>query len=493
MEETSAELLDRYRQGDSKAADALFARYVERLTELVRWQIAPRLRKRIDPEDAVHSAYRSFFIRARSGDFVLQRSGELWKLLVAMTLNKLRRQIVHHQSQKRSVRRDRSIEEPALPDLSVCPSPLEALAAADELESLMRKLSPLERTVLELRLQEHRWDEIAQATGRSERTVRRVLEGIRVVWRQSPELNGAWPTSKRDPSREQPETVASAAATSVASRDASASLDYRDFKLNEYIGSGGAAKVYRAWQNSASRQVAVKMLRKSRWNVASALERFLEEARVVAALQHPGIVKLHGAGYTPGGGLFISMEFIEGCNLEEAMQRQRPTTKQAVAWIAEVAAALDVAHQHGVIHCDLKPSNLFREEATGRIVLGDFGVATSLAAPSGSKQWAGTLGFMAPEQLDSAFGDVGPATDIFGLGLVLHYLITGRKIFEGKRILEALARASQDDSDWLRIGSEGEISLEIREILVKSLELEPSRRIASAGELSQLLFSVSRP
>jgi RNA polymerase sigma factor (sigma-70 family) len=178
--DTSAELVEQFRQCNARAADELFARYVERLTEMVRWQMAPALRRRLDPEDVIQSAYRSFFVRARGGEFVIERSGDLWKLLVTITLNKLRRQIVHYRAQKRSIQRDRPLDDPTLVEdlneIAAGPSPLEALAAADELESFMTKLSPLERRVLELRLQERRWDEIAAATGRSERTVRRALE-----------------------------------------------------------------------------------------------------------------------------------------------------------------------------------------------------------------------------------------------------------------------------------------------------------------------------
>ncbi len=167
--------------------------------EMVRWQMAPALRRRLDPEDSVHSAYRSFFVRARGGGFVLERSGDLWKLLVTITLNKLRRQIVHHRWQKRAIQRDRSLDDLVsleMDDIAAGPSPLEALAAADELESFMTKLSPLERRVLELRLQERRWDEIAAATGRSERTVRRALEQIRRLWQ------GELPFSARSRSRQ---------------------------------------------------------------------------------------------------------------------------------------------------------------------------------------------------------------------------------------------------------------------------------------------------
>jgi RNA polymerase sigma factor (sigma-70 family) len=279
VDESSAELLERYRQGDSHAADALFARYVERLTEMVRWLITPAMQKRLDPEDPVNSAYRSFFVRARHGHFVLEHSGDLWKLLVTITLNKLRRQIAHHRAQKRAVNKDRPLTEASSRGIEVGagPSPLEALAAADELETLMVKLSPLQRQVLELRLQEHHWDEIALATGRSERTVRRALEEVRLVWQKEVEAGLA-----RHPARPS-ELVRCRAALlpSPNSRegqskglDPRSSLDYRDFVLNELVGSGGMGKVYRAQWRSRARTVAVKMLRKSYWTVTGAVERW---------------------------------------------------------------------------------------------------------------------------------------------------------------------------------------------------------------------------
>lgn len=165
---------------------------------MVRWHITPTLQRRLDPEDAVLSAYRSFFVRARQGKFTLERSGDLWKLLVTITLNKLRRQIAHHRAQKRCINKDEPLTEANLRtiDVNAGPSPLEALAAVDELESFMAKLSALQRRVLELRLQECRWDEIAAATGsKSERTVRRILEEIRLIGQR-----GLTALSRKEPS-----------------------------------------------------------------------------------------------------------------------------------------------------------------------------------------------------------------------------------------------------------------------------------------------------
>ncbi len=295
---------------------------------------------------------------------------------------------------------------------------------------------------------------------------------------------------RQELSREWQEPAAAPTPTATPARcDPRAPLDYRDFTLKEMIGSGGMGKVYRAWQKSLQRNVAVKMLRKARWTIAGAVERFLEEARVIGRLQHPGIVGMRGVGQTPGGGLFIVMDFIEGCNLAEATTEARPSPRQAACWIAEAATALDYAHKQGVVHCDLKPSNLLREDS-GRILLSDFGLATSMTAPAGSHQWAGTNGFMAPEQLDSRFGKIEPATDVFALGLVLHHLLTARTIFEGRRVLEALANSKPNNPDWLEIESEQAIPIPLRNVLINCLALESSARIQRAGTLAEVLSDV---
>ena len=131
METTSAELLRQFRQREPGAAEELFQRYVCRLNELVNRQLHRSLRRRMDPEDAVHSAYRSFFLRAKRGDFEIERSGDLWKLLLTITLNKLRRLIARHRSAKRSVSREHG--SAGLAEVfATGPSPLEALAAAEE-------------------------------------------------------------------------------------------------------------------------------------------------------------------------------------------------------------------------------------------------------------------------------------------------------------------------------------------------------------------------
>ena len=181
MDDEVIELVSRWRRGDQAAAKGLFDRYVARLMELVRSRLSAKLAQRIDPEDVVQSAYRSFFCGARQGNFELRQGGDLWRLLVATTLHKLHDQVKRHQAARRSVR----AEEPrgAANDANGTaesrePSPLEAAAVVDTLEAVMRNLEPAERRMLELRLQGYNLDEIGVEARCSRQTVRRVLERV---------------------------------------------------------------------------------------------------------------------------------------------------------------------------------------------------------------------------------------------------------------------------------------------------------------------------
>jgi RNA polymerase sigma factor (sigma-70 family) len=181
---TSFVLLERYRQGDDTAAEELFSRYFRRLTLLARSRLSPRLASRTDPEDVVLSVYRSFFIGARAGRFTWSRGGDLWRLLASITKHKLLRQARYHGADRRSVDRESALDgaegrEEFLQGRE--PTPDDAVALADELECVFMKLDTLGKRVLELRLQGAQLSEIADDTGRSERTVRRTLDRIREI------------------------------------------------------------------------------------------------------------------------------------------------------------------------------------------------------------------------------------------------------------------------------------------------------------------------
>src|SRR5262249_53668871 len=143
-----------------------------------RSRLSSQLASRIDPEDVVQSAYRSFFCGAREGRYDFQRGGDLWHLLVAITLHKLRDQVKHHTSDKRNVQAENRTEGPA-DALASERGPVEAMALVEELEGLMRTLSPPQRRMVELRLQGQSVPQIATATQFTQRTVRRILERVR--------------------------------------------------------------------------------------------------------------------------------------------------------------------------------------------------------------------------------------------------------------------------------------------------------------------------
>lgn len=181
----SAELLARWRAGDAHAAEELFDDYGARLVALARSRLSAKLARRLDPEDLVQSAFRSFFHGLEQGRYAVAQTGDLWRLLVAITLHKLYRKARHHAAGKRAVGREEVLgPRPdawpfAMRRLARGPSPEAAAALAEELEHLLAGLGRAQREVAELRLRGHTQDEIATVVGRSQRTVRRWLEEIK--------------------------------------------------------------------------------------------------------------------------------------------------------------------------------------------------------------------------------------------------------------------------------------------------------------------------
>jgi RNA polymerase sigma-70 factor (ECF subfamily) len=175
----SLDLVERWRGGDEQAADELFRRYMDQLVGLARSRMTSRLSRRIDPEDVVQSAFRSFFVASRAGRFELRQGGDIWRLLVAITLNKLHDQVKRNSSGKRDSKRETALD--SLTDLLLThgPTPLDAMTLAEEVETLMRGLGKLDRQVIELRLQGDTRAAIAEKTGRSVRTVTRILDRVK--------------------------------------------------------------------------------------------------------------------------------------------------------------------------------------------------------------------------------------------------------------------------------------------------------------------------
>jgi RNA polymerase sigma factor (sigma-70 family) len=442
------ELFARYRQGDQQAATTLFERYLLRLTALVRARLASRLAARVDPEDVIQSAYRSFFIGAHDGRFSIEQSGDLWRLLVTITLRKLYRQAGRHTADVRDVGREQSVSaaEWAQPVIARDPTPDEVVAFAEELESLLSSLPAVSRRIVELRMQGESLEEIAGLVNRSERTVRRALKQIQddYVKRYGPVVGQA---DKQSPRRQtigrRARRVRAAPSTPIERptvSSADAPLRYADFVLKELIGAGGMGKVYRAVQRGTDQPVALKFLRKQFLSRPHAVAAFIQEARTIASLKHPGIVAVHGLGRTPWGGLFIVMDLTTGGDLSQKKACGPVPVAQAADWIRQAAEALAHAHERGILHCDLKPANLLLA-GDGSVCVTDFGLAQRL---TGSGRlitgMAGTAAYMAPEQIADCWGPLSFATDVYGLGTVLYHLLAGRPPFTGERAADVLAQ-----------------------------------------------------
>jgi serine/threonine protein kinase len=216
-------------------------------------------------------------------------------------------------------------------------------------------------------------------------------------------------------------------------------LSHRDFLLRRLIGAGRIGKVYQAWQHGASREVAVKFLRKSFLQEPRIVQSFIGEARTVAGLHHPSVVPTQGLGRTGGGSYFIVMDLVDGPNLEQLAGSRAISVAEAIGWMIEACSALEHAHRMGVIHCDLKPANLLLDP-TGGIRLTDFGLARSLSGHTpGTAEIEGTAPFMAPEQVSRCWGRIDQRTDVYGIGAILFTLLTGRPPHVGRRLPDILA------------------------------------------------------
>lgn len=187
----STELVSRWRDGDQQAANLLFQRYVERLSGIVTSQLSSRFTSRMDADDVLQSGCRSFFRRVQEGQFRFDEDDDVWKLLVTITLNKLRNQIRRHSAAKRNAGQESRPANNDLPDdfyvqkLSGTPEPVEAFAFSESIEVIAEKLSPQHALMLVQRLEGHSQQEIADSFGTSDRSIRRMLDDIKeLVQRQ---------------------------------------------------------------------------------------------------------------------------------------------------------------------------------------------------------------------------------------------------------------------------------------------------------------------
>ncbi|HVY44586.1 MAG TPA: protein kinase, partial [Minicystis sp.] len=264
------------------------------------------------------------------------------------------------------------------------------------------------------------------------------------------------------------------------------------FEVIDLAGAGGSATVYRAVDRESVKLVALKLLRGQLDD--EALERFALEARVLAQLSHPGIVRYVSHG-TIGGHVFLAMEWLEGLTLAQHLAQRRPlTVDESLALVARVAEALGVAHTQGIVHRDIKPGNIFLVDGDPRRPkLLDFGVARlrfRITELTQAGVVLGTPGFMAPEQA-RAERVLDPRADVFSLGCVLYRCLTGRNPFAGEDVVAVLAKVLLADARPVR-ELVPEVPAAVADLVAQMLAKRPVDRPADANAVAVALDTLGR-
>src|SRR6058998_2076107 len=258
-----------------------------------------------------------------------------------------------------------------------------------------------------------------------------------------------------------------------------------DYELLEELGRGGQGVVFRARQKSLNRTVALKVISLGQWASKAHLKRFRREAEAAASLEHPGIVPIHEVGERDGC-CYFSMKFVEGGQLDEVVKREPIPIRRAVELIAKVARTVHYAHDHGILHRDIKPGNILLD-AKGEPHLTDFGLARLLETKSTvthTMDVLGTPSYMAPEQAVGNNARVSSATDIYGLGAVLYQLLTGHPPFAGGTTYETVRLVLDTEPRQPRLWNP-KIDRDLATICLKCLEKDPKRRYSSALALAE--------
>ncbi|MGC2220856.1 MAG: serine/threonine-protein kinase, partial [Pseudolabrys sp.] len=258
-----------------------------------------------------------------------------------------------------------------------------------------------------------------------------------------------------------------------------------DYELLEEIGRGGQGVVYRARQKSLNRTVAIKIIGISHGRTKAHLKRFRLEAEAAARLNHPFVVPIHEIGQRKGR-CYFSMGLVEGGRLDQIAKREPMSPRQATEVIAKLARTVHYAHQHGIIHRDIKPGNILLD-TKGEPHLTDFGVARLLETENDATRTievSGTPSYMAPEQAQANNGHLSSATDVYGLGAVLYQLLAGQPPFIGGTPFETVRLLLETEPRQPRLLNP-KVDRDLSTICLKCLEKDPKRRYSSALALAE--------
>jgi serine/threonine-protein kinase len=270
------------------------------------------------------------------------------------------------------------------------------------------------------------------------------------------------------------------------------------YRLGERLGAGGMGEVYLAEHQFLKRPCALKLLRHELDSSPKSLARFEREVRLTATLSHPNTVEIYDYGRTEDGTYYYVMEYLPGLSLDELVKRYGPLPPGRVVYLLrQVCSALHEAHGAGLVHRDIKPSNIFasRRGAQDDVAkLLDFGLVRATAKSSDANlsddgQILGTPLFMSPEQ---ALGgrELDGRSDIYSLGAVAYFLLTGQPPFDKKGTIEALVAVARDPVVFPSVLRDG-IPSDLEAVLMKCLDREPSNRYPDAESLEEELSELA--
>jgi hypothetical protein len=262
----------------------------------------------------------------------------------------------------------------------------------------------------------------------------------------------------------------------------------RQYRVVRLVGRGGFAEVYEAVDSDLQRRLAVKVLRSDLPWTPSTISRFKQEARAIARLNHPNTVRIHFVG--EGEGLvYYAMPYLEGRTVAELLKSEGPLTVEGALRIVEpVLEALQHAHDHGLVHRDVKPDNILIEAGTGRPLLVDFGIVKYLDGPAHLTESGfivGTPLYMSPEQ---ALGSrsVDARSDLYGMGAVLFQLLTGAPPFEGTDSQEIVGRHISEPVPWASLSRDG-IPPWLSAIVLRCMAKHPDDRFPTARAMLEAI------
>jgi serine/threonine-protein kinase len=259
------------------------------------------------------------------------------------------------------------------------------------------------------------------------------------------------------------------------------------YELHTLIGEGAMGIVWKAYDTVLRRYVALKLLSAHFRKTKEMQDRFLREARAAGAIQHPNIVTVYDLGEADGQ-LFIAMEFVEGRDLSDVIALRDPLAlERKLDIVIEMLEGLHYAHQRGVIHRDVKPSNV-RVMPDGRVKIMDFGIARFQSADvSGGAAIVGTPTYMAPEQITN--GAITAATDVFAVGCLLYELLSFQKPFQGESVHGVLYQVLTTDAKPLRTLAPS-IPAALERVVAKAMNKAPEDRYETAGQMQSTLLGI---